>query len=78
MYAVVTLEESKELMVAASNWLTLDKTQCYWPSFRSPEKCTEAVRNRLEPLTAGISWDILKIKWHEECGNSNYSNIFLT
>ncbi|XP_057210628.1 uncharacterized protein LOC130566848 [Triplophysa rosa] len=67
MYAVVTLQDSNELMVAASNWLTLDKRQCYWPSFRSPEKCTEAVRNKLEPLTAGIPWDILKIHCHEEC-----------
>ncbi|KAA0710113.1 hypothetical protein E1301_Tti018903 [Triplophysa tibetana] len=66
MYAVVTLQDSNELMVAASNWLTLDKTQCYWPSFRSPEKLTEAVRNRLEPVTAGIPWDILKIHCHEE------------
>lgn len=78
MYAVVTLQDSNELMVAASNWLTLDKTQCNWPSFRSPEKYTEAVKNRLPPLTKGIPWDVLKIHCHEECGNSYLSNILLT
>ncbi|XP_050992005.1 uncharacterized protein LOC127181368 isoform X1 [Labeo rohita] len=66
MYAVVTLQESDEVMVVASNWLSPDKKQCYWPPFRSTEKCTEAVQNRIKPETGGKPWEKLNINLHWE------------
>lgn len=72
MYAVVTLQDSDEVMVAPTNWLIEDKKQCYWPPFRSIEKYLEAVRNRLEPSTGGKPWEKLAILFHSEYGNSYY------
>ncbi|XP_057210622.1 nuclear GTPase SLIP-GC-like isoform X1 [Triplophysa rosa] len=66
MYAVVTLQDTDEVMVTPSKWLNTDKTQCHWPPFRSPEKLMEAVRDRLEPSTAGKPWDMLNIIFHAE------------
>ncbi|XP_050992060.1 nuclear GTPase SLIP-GC-like [Labeo rohita] len=66
MYAVVTLQDSDEVMVAPTNWLIEDKKQCYWPPFRSIEKYLEAVRNRLEPSTGGKPWEKLAILFHSE------------
>ncbi|KAK7124439.1 hypothetical protein R3I94_018720 [Phoxinus phoxinus] len=66
MYAVVTLQDSDEVMVVASNWLSPDKKQTYWPPFRSPEKSMEAVQNRLKPETGGKTWDKLNISFHKE------------
>ncbi|XP_016348052.1 uncharacterized protein LOC107693256 [Sinocyclocheilus anshuiensis] len=63
MYAVVTLQNSEEVMVVASNWLSIDKKQCYWPPFKSTEKCKEAVQNRDEPA---IGWEKLNISFHGE------------
>ncbi|XP_056124397.1 uncharacterized protein LOC130102397 isoform X1 [Rhinichthys klamathensis goyatoka] len=66
MYAVVTLQDSDEVMVVASHWLSLDKKQSYWPPFRSTEKCMEAVQNRLKPETGGKPWEKLNISFHKE------------
>ncbi|KAK7124438.1 hypothetical protein R3I94_018719 [Phoxinus phoxinus] len=66
MYAVVTLQDSDEVMVVASHWLSPDKKQTYWPPFRSPEKSMEAVQNRLKPETGGKTWDKLNISFHDE------------
>ncbi|KAK2887545.1 hypothetical protein Q8A67_015773 [Cirrhinus molitorella] len=66
MYAIVTLQDSDEVMVAASNWLSPDKKQCYWPPFKSTEKCTEAVQNRIKPETGGKPWEKLNIIFHRE------------
>ncbi|XDV34059.1 hypothetical protein PO909_004268 [Leuciscus waleckii] len=66
MYAVVTLQDSDEVMVAPSHWLSPDKKQSYWPPFRSPEKCMEAVQNRLKPETGGKPWEKLNISFHTE------------
>ncbi|XP_048058928.1 uncharacterized protein LOC125275739 [Megalobrama amblycephala] len=66
MYAVVTLQDSDEVMVVASNWLSTDKKQSYWPPFRSPEKCIEAVQNRVKPETGGKTWEKLNISFHKE------------
>ncbi|XP_077051267.1 uncharacterized protein LOC143701661 [Siphateles boraxobius] len=66
MYAVVTLQDSDEMMVVASNWLSPDKKQSYWPPFKSPEKFTDAVQNRLNPETGGKPWDKLNISFHTE------------
>ncbi|XP_048058468.1 uncharacterized protein LOC125275515 [Megalobrama amblycephala] len=66
MYAVVTLQDSDEVMVAPSHWLSTDKKQSYWPPFRSPEKCMEAVQNRLKPETGGKTWEKLNISFHKE------------
>ncbi|XP_050992025.1 uncharacterized protein LOC127181375 isoform X1 [Labeo rohita] len=66
MYAVVTLQDSDEVMVVASNWLSLDKKQCYWPPFKSTEKCMEAARNRIKPETGGKLWEKLNISFHKE------------
>ncbi|KAL1255192.1 hypothetical protein QQF64_013253 [Cirrhinus molitorella] len=63
MYAVVTLQDSEEVMVAAANWLSIDKKQCYRPPFKSTEKCMEAVQNRDEPA---IGWEKLNISFHGE------------
>ncbi|XP_065139105.1 uncharacterized protein [Paramisgurnus dabryanus] len=63
MYAVVVLKDSNEVMVAASNWLTADKTRCYWPPFKSPDKSTDALMNRIQPLTAGKPWEMLNIQF---------------
>ncbi|XP_065143647.1 uncharacterized protein [Paramisgurnus dabryanus] len=68
MYAVVVLQDSNEVMVVASNWLTPDKTRCYWPPFKSPEKCKEALMNRSVPLTAGKPWEMLNIQFQGEHG----------
>ncbi|XDV34050.1 hypothetical protein PO909_004260 [Leuciscus waleckii] len=68
MYAVVTLQDSDEVMVAPSHWLSPDKKQSYWPPFRSPEKCTEAVQKRLKPETGGKPWEKLNISFHKEHG----------
>lgn len=70
MYAVVTLQDSDEVMVAASNWLNTDKTQCHWPPFRSSEKYMQAVKDRTEPSTAGKLWDMLNILLHAGYGNT--------
>ncbi|XP_016425153.1 uncharacterized protein LOC107753515 isoform X2 [Sinocyclocheilus rhinocerous] len=66
MYAVVTLQDSDEVMVVASNWLSLDKKQCYWPPFKSPDKCMEAVQNRIKAETGGKPWEKLNISFHRE------------
>ncbi|XP_073680066.1 uncharacterized protein [Garra rufa] len=66
MYAIITLQDSDEVMVVASNWLSLDKKQCYWPPFKSTEKCTEAVQNRIKPETGGKPWEKLNITFHRE------------
>ncbi|XP_016392243.1 uncharacterized protein LOC107727011 [Sinocyclocheilus rhinocerous] len=68
MYAVVTQQDSDELMVVASNWLSQDKKHCYWPPFKSPEKCMEAVLNRIKPETEGKPWEKLNINFHREYG----------
>ncbi|XP_059365200.1 uncharacterized protein LOC132104037 isoform X2 [Carassius carassius] len=66
MYAVVTLQDSDEVVVAPTNWLSLDKKQCYWPPFKSPDKCMEAVQNRIKPETGGRPWEKLNISFHGE------------
>ncbi|XP_042601092.1 uncharacterized protein LOC109064522 [Cyprinus carpio] len=66
MYAVVTLQDSDEVMVAPSHWLCSDKKQCYWPPFKSTDKCTEAVQNRMKPETGGKPWEKLNISFHRE------------
>ncbi|XP_073714837.1 uncharacterized protein [Misgurnus anguillicaudatus] len=53
-------------MVAASNWLSPDKTRCYWPPFKSPDKCTDALMNRIQPLTAGKPWEMLNVQFNGE------------
>ncbi|XP_073787573.1 uncharacterized protein nuggc.1 isoform X2 [Danio rerio] len=68
MYAVVTLEESEEVMVTASNWLTADKKQCYWPPYKSSEKFMEAVQYRFAPQTGEKSWEKLAVLFHGEYG----------
>ncbi|XP_056336506.1 nuclear GTPase SLIP-GC-like isoform X2 [Danio aesculapii] len=68
MYAVVTLKESEEVMVTASNWLSADKKQCYWPPYRSTEKFMEAVRKGLAPQTGEKSWEKLAVLFHGEYG----------
>ncbi|XP_016317954.1 uncharacterized protein LOC107670006 isoform X5 [Sinocyclocheilus anshuiensis] len=67
MYAIVTLQDSDEVMVVASNWLSLDKKQCCWPPFKSTEKWMEAVQNKLKPETGGKPWEKLNISFHREC-----------
>ncbi|KAL1255199.1 hypothetical protein QQF64_013260 [Cirrhinus molitorella] len=64
MYAVITLQDSDEVMVAASNWLSVDKKQCYWPPFKSTEKVMEAVQSRIKPETGGKIWEKLNISFH--------------
>ncbi|XP_056336077.1 uncharacterized protein LOC130246932 isoform X2 [Danio aesculapii] len=66
MYAVVTLQDSDEVMVAASNWLSTDKKQSYWPPFRSEEKCVEAAQKRFKPETDGRLWEKLNINFHKQ------------
>ncbi|XP_026087692.1 uncharacterized protein LOC113062214 isoform X2 [Carassius auratus] len=66
MYAVVTLQDSDEVVVAPTNWLSLDKKQCYWPPFKSPDKCMEAVQNRIKTETGGKPWEKLNISFHRE------------
>ncbi|XP_058610607.1 uncharacterized protein LOC131526360 [Onychostoma macrolepis] len=68
MYAVVTLQDSDELMVVPSNWLSQDKRHCYWPPFKSTEKCMEAVENKLNPETEGKPWEKLNIIFLGEYG----------
>ncbi|XP_052389160.1 uncharacterized protein LOC127935387 isoform X2 [Carassius gibelio] len=68
MYAIVTLQDSDEVVVAPTNWLSLDKKQCYWPPFRSPDKCMEAVQYRIKPETGGKPWEKLNISFHREHG----------
>ncbi|XP_026145567.1 uncharacterized protein LOC113119987 isoform X2 [Carassius auratus] len=68
MYAVVTLQDSDELMVVPSDWLSLDKRHCYWPPFKSIEKCMEAVQNKLYPETEGKPWEKLRIIFLGEYG----------
>lgn len=75
MYAVITFQDTDEVMVAASNWLNTDKTQCHWPPFRSAEKSMQAVRDRTKPSTAGKQWEMLKIILHGEYGNTIYFKI---
>lgn len=79
LYKVVTLKKSNELTVIPATWLNEENTQCHWPPFKSPEKCTEAVKNRLEPpVTVEKQWETLNIQVHMECGNNLYfKNIFL-
>jgi len=69
MYAVVTLQDSDEVMVVASNWLSPDNKQCYWPPFKSTEKFMEAVQNKLKPETGGKTWEKLNISFHTEFGD---------
>uniref|UniRef100_A0A9J7YZ08 Si:dkey-266f7.4 n=1 Tax=Cyprinus carpio carpio TaxID=630221 RepID=A0A9J7YZ08_CYPCA len=61
MYAVVTLQDSDEVMVVPSNWVSLDKRHCYWPPFKSTEKCMEAVQQKPNPETEGKPWEKLRI-----------------
>ncbi|XP_067267723.1 uncharacterized protein [Chanodichthys erythropterus] len=68
MYAVVTLQDSDEVMVAPSSWVSADKKQCFWPPFKSPEKFMEAVQKKCKPETAGKPWEKLNISFHREHG----------
>ncbi len=77
MYAVVTLRDSAEVMVAPTNWLSEDKKQCYWSPFKSKEKYLEAVKNCFEPATGEKPWEKLAILFHTEYGNSYYFNFCL-
>nr|XP_055076832.1 nuclear GTPase SLIP-GC-like isoform X2 [Misgurnus anguillicaudatus] len=65
MYAAITLQESKELTVVPTSWINEQKTQCYWPPFKSPEKCLEAVKNRHEPEKGEKPWEMLNIDFHK-------------
>ncbi|KAK2887548.1 hypothetical protein Q8A67_015776 [Cirrhinus molitorella] len=68
LYKVVTLQKSDELTVIPATWLNEERKQCFWPPFKSPEKCTEAVKNRLEPpVTVKKPWEILNIQAHWDC-----------
>lgn len=69
-FAVVTLQDTDEVMVVASEWLSTDKKRCYWPPFKSTEKYLEAVKSNLEPSTGGKPWDILNVIFHAEYGNA--------
>ncbi|KAI2653074.1 Nuclear GTPase SLIP-GC [Labeo rohita] len=65
---VVTLKKSNELTVIPAIWQNEERTHCYWPPFKSPEKCTEAVKNRLEPpVPSRNPWEMLNIQVHGEC-----------
>lgn len=75
MYAVITFQDTDEVMVAASNWLNTDKTQCHWPPFRSEERSLRAVKYRTEPSTGGKPWKMLNIIIHAEYGNTICFNI---
>ncbi|XP_050992024.1 nuclear GTPase SLIP-GC [Labeo rohita] len=67
-YKVVTLKKSNELTVIPAIWQNEERTHCYWPPFKSPEKCTEAVKNRLEPpVPSRNPWEMLNIQVHGEC-----------
>ncbi|XP_065143630.1 nuclear GTPase SLIP-GC-like isoform X2 [Paramisgurnus dabryanus] len=68
LYAVITLMEgnTREWMVIASNWLNKLKDQCHWPSFESTKTLMEAVKNRIEPSTAGKPWKMIKSIHHAE------------
>ncbi|ROL45734.1 hypothetical protein DPX16_11429 [Anabarilius grahami] len=66
MYAVVTLQDSDEVMVAPSSWLSADKKQCFWPPFKSTEKFMEAVQKKCKPETGGKPWEKLNISFHRE------------
>ncbi|XP_051728065.1 uncharacterized protein LOC127500711 isoform X3 [Ctenopharyngodon idella] len=68
MYAVVTLQDSDEVMVAPSSWLSADKKQCFWPPFKSTEKFMEAVQKKCKPETGGKPWEKLNISFHREHG----------
>ncbi|ROL45075.1 Nuclear GTPase SLIP-GC, partial [Anabarilius grahami] len=68
-FAVITLQDTDEVMVAASDWLSTDKKQCYWPPFKSTEKYLEAVKNNLGPLTEGKPWEMLNVIFHAEYDN---------
>ncbi|CAM4637716.1 unnamed protein product [Leuciscus chuanchicus] len=65
-FAVVTLQDTDEVMVVSSDWLSPDKKQCYWPPFKSTEKYLEAVKNHLEPSTGEKPWEKLNISFHRE------------
>ncbi|XP_065139077.1 uncharacterized protein [Paramisgurnus dabryanus] len=68
LYGVVTLQKSNELTVIPAMWLNEEKTQCYWPPYKSPEMCTEAVKYRHEPAKqVEILWEMLNTKVHMEC-----------
>ncbi|XP_048058921.1 uncharacterized protein LOC125275737 [Megalobrama amblycephala] len=68
MYAVVTLQDSDEVMVAPSSWVSADKKQCFWPPFKSTEKFMEAVQKKYKPETGGKPWEKLNISFHREHG----------
>ncbi|XP_051949546.1 uncharacterized protein LOC127620369 [Xyrauchen texanus] len=68
MYAVITLQDSKDLKVIPTKWLNERKTQCRMPAFMSQEKLTEAVKNNIEHSTGGIPWGMFDIQVHAECG----------
>ncbi|XP_050961061.1 uncharacterized protein LOC127162318 [Labeo rohita] len=61
MYTVIILHDSEEVLVVPSNWVSSEKTHCYWPPFKSTEKCMEAIQNKLNPETEGKPWEKLCI-----------------
>lgn len=65
------MQDTDEVMVAASDWLSTDKKQCYWPPFKSTEKYLEAVKNNLGPSTEEKPWEILNVIFHAEYGNTD-------
>ncbi|RXN15447.1 nuclear GTPase SLIP-GC-like protein [Labeo rohita] len=65
-FAVVTLEDTDEVMVVASDWLSTDQKQCYWPPFKSTEKYLEAVKSNLKPSTGEKPWEKLNVLFHEK------------
>ncbi|XP_051527782.1 uncharacterized protein LOC127425633 [Myxocyprinus asiaticus] len=67
MYAVITLQDSKDLKVIPTKWLNEQKTQCCMPAFMSQEKLMEAVKNSLERSTGGNPWGMFDIQVHSEC-----------
>ena len=63
-YVVAIFTATNEVEVIPSNWV-FAKDKGYWPPFKTTDRITKAVKERIPPET---TWPSYKINIHRACG----------
>lgn len=56
-YTLIEFDDG--VILAAEKWLTLKKTQCYWPPYKSKSQTLKAIENQED---VAENWSLYKIK----------------
>lgn len=76
MYAVIKFkptdpEDTEEVEAVPVAWLSPGRTHCRWPTFRSTDAISRAIRNQMPP---GTNWTTYDAEVMRLCGMS-YSSV---